>query len=148
MVKTYKIQKAHHLKPKQQQVRLERAKELLRLAESGQFPNIVFSDKKIFPIEQFVNSQNDRVYLTDCPYENLSHRLATRKQHPQQIMVWAAVKADGRSPIVFIEPGVMVNAKYYRESILEVALKPWADNISVVDNGRFKGTRHRLTKLE
>lgn len=126
-VKPYKIQKAHDLTPKQQQVRLERAKELLRLAESGQLPNIVFSDEKIFTIEQFVNSQNDRVYLRDRSYENLSHRLATRRQHPPQIMVWAAVTADGRSPIVFIEPGVKVNAQYYRESILEVALKPWAD---------------------
>lgn len=37
-VKSYKIQKDHDLTPKQQQVRLEKAKELLRLAESGQFP--------------------------------------------------------------------------------------------------------------
>lgn len=127
MLKPYKIQKAHDLTPKQKQVRLKRAKELLRLAESGQFPNIVFSDEKIFQIEQFVNSQNDRVYLTDRSYENLSHRLATRRQHPPQIMVWASVTADGRSPIVFIEPGVKVNAKYYQESILEVGLKPWAN---------------------
>uniref|UniRef100_A0A6P4F0R8 Uncharacterized protein LOC108045962 n=1 Tax=Drosophila rhopaloa TaxID=1041015 RepID=A0A6P4F0R8_DRORH len=116
-VKPYKIQKAHDLTSKQRQVRLERAKELLRLAESGQLPNIVFSDKNIFTIEQqFVNSQNDRVNLTDRSCEN-----------PPQIMVWAAVTADGRSPIIFIEPGVKVNAQYYRESILKVALKPWAD---------------------
>ncbi|XP_033232026.1 uncharacterized protein LOC117183003 [Belonocnema kinseyi] len=126
-VKPYKIQKAHDLTPKQQQVGLQRAKKLLRLAESGQFPNIAFSDEKIFPIEQLVNSQNDRVYLTVRSYENLSHRLATRRQHTQQIMVWAAVTADWRSPIVFIEPGVKANVKYYRESILEVALKPWVD---------------------
>ncbi|XP_033221244.1 uncharacterized protein LOC117175647 [Belonocnema kinseyi] len=119
-VKPYKIQKAHDLTPKQQQVRLERAKELLRLAESSQFPNIVFSDEKISPIVQFANSQNDRVYLSDHSYENLSHQLATRRQHPQQIMVWAAVTVDGRSPIILIKPGVKVNAKYYRESILEV----------------------------
>ncbi|XP_033220925.1 uncharacterized protein LOC117175325 [Belonocnema kinseyi] len=119
-VKPYKIQKVHDLTPKQQQVRLERAKELLRFAESGQFPNIMFSVEKIFPIKQLVNSQNDSVYLTDRSYENLSHRLATSRQHPKQIMVWAAVTADGRSPIVFIEPGVKVNAKYYREDILEV----------------------------
>ncbi|XP_033228815.1 uncharacterized protein LOC117180425 [Belonocnema kinseyi] len=34
-IKPYKIQKAHDLTPKQQQVRLERAKEFLRLPESG-----------------------------------------------------------------------------------------------------------------
>jgi len=40
-VKPYKFQKAHDLTPIQQKVRLERAKELLRLADSGQFPNIL-----------------------------------------------------------------------------------------------------------
>ncbi|XP_026479502.1 uncharacterized protein LOC113385894 [Ctenocephalides felis] len=123
-VKPYKIQKAHYLTSKQQQVRLQRAKELLRLAESGKFPNIVFSDEKIFIIKQFAHSQNDRVYLTERSDKNLSHRLATRRQHQPQIMVWAPVTADGRSPIVFIEPGVKVNLRYHRESILKVALKP------------------------
>ena len=107
-------------------VRLERAKELLRLHERGEFPNIVFSDEKNFPIEQFINSQNDRVYLTERTYENLSLRTATRSNFPSQVMVWAAVTADGRGPIVFIEPGVKVNATYYRENVLEAALKPWA----------------------
>ena len=41
-------------------------------------------------------------------------------------MVWAAVTADGRSPIIFIEPDVKVNATYYRENVLEAALESWA----------------------
>lgn len=125
-VKPYKFQKGHNLTPQQKKVRLERAKELLHLHECGEFPNIVFSDEKNFPIEQFINSQNDRVYLTERTYENLSLRMATRSNFPSQVMVWAAVTADGRSPVVFIEPGVKVNATYYRENILEGALEPWA----------------------
>ena len=124
-VKAYKFQKAHDLSPQQKKVRCERAKELLRLHERGEFPNIVFSDEKNFPIEQFINTQNDRVYLTERSYENLSLRMATRSNFPSQVMVWAAVTADGRSPIVFIEPGVKVNATYYRENVLEAALEPW-----------------------
>ena len=31
--------------------------------ESGQLPNFDFSDEKPFQIEQFVDKQNDRVYL-------------------------------------------------------------------------------------
>lgn len=34
--------------------------------------------------------------------------------------------ADGRSPLVFLDRGIKVNANVYRESILEGALKPWA----------------------
>lgn len=125
-VKPYKIQKAHDLSSSQKRVRLDRSKQLLRMAADGELPSIVFSDEKIFTIEQFVNSQNDRVYLTERSCDNLSLRLATRKQHPPQVMVWAAVTADGRSPIVFIEPGAKVNAAFYREKVLEGALKPWA----------------------
>ena len=125
-VKPYKFQKAHDLTAKQKKVRLERAKELLRLHACGEFPNIVFFDEKNFPIEQFINSQNDRVYLTERTYENLSLRTVTRSNFPSQVMVWAAVTADGRCPIVFKVSGINVNATYYRENVVEAALEPWA----------------------
>jgi len=123
-VKPYKIQKVHALNPTQMKVRLERAKELKRLHTSDEIPNIVFSDEKIFTIEQFVNKQNDWVWLTERSNENA--RLATRSHHPAQVMVWAAVTADGRFPLVFLEPAVKINATNYREMVLEAALKSWA----------------------
>ena len=52
-------------------VRLERAKELLRLHESGQLANLVFSDEKPLQIEQFMNKQNESVYLAKRSAENL-----------------------------------------------------------------------------
>uniref|UniRef100_A0A182S0A9 DDE-1 domain-containing protein n=1 Tax=Anopheles funestus TaxID=62324 RepID=A0A182S0A9_ANOFN len=76
-------------------VRLTRAKELLRLAKRGELPNLVFSDEKPFVIQQFVNKSA----------ENLHLRLATRTQKPVVVMVWAAITADGRSPLVFIDSG-------------------------------------------
>ena len=57
---------------------------------------MVFSDEKQFVIQQF------------------------------GVMLWAAITADGRSPLVLIDHGVKINAEYYRENILESALKPWA----------------------
>lgn len=62
------LQNAHDLTAKKQQVRLKRAKELLRFAETGQFPNFVSH----FLNEQFANSQNDKVYLTELSHENFS----------------------------------------------------------------------------
>lgn len=126
-LKPLKFQKVQELTDAQKKVRLERAKELLRLHGSGQLPNLVFSDEKPFQIEQFVNKQNDRVYLPKRSAENLHLRLATRTQAPPTVMVWAAVTADGRSPLVFIDRGVKINAEYYRENVLKAVLKPWAD---------------------
>ncbi|CAK9825624.1 Transposable element Tc3 transposase [Anthophora retusa] len=127
LLKPYKIQKVHDLNATQMKLRLDKAQELKRLAASGEIPNIVFSDEKIFTIEQYVNKQNDRVWLHEKSYENLNTRFVTRRHSPAQVMVWAAVTADGRSPLVFLEPGVKMNATYYREKVLEAALKPWAD---------------------
>lgn len=124
--KPLKFQKVQDLTDAQKKVRLTRAKELLRLAESGQLPNLVFSDEKPFMIEQYVNKQNDRVYLSKRSSENLHLRLGTRIQAPPMVMVWAAITADGRSPLVFIDRGVKINAEFYRKNILEGALKPWA----------------------
>ena len=81
-VKPLKIQKVQDLTEAQKKVRLVRAKELLRLAENGELPNLGFSDEKPFVIQQFVNKQNDRVYLPRRSVENLHLRLATRTQAP------------------------------------------------------------------
>ena len=94
--------------------------------QSSELPNLVFSYEKPFVIQQFVNKQNDRVYLPKSSADNLHLRLATRTQAPVTGMVRAAITADGRSPLVFIDRGVKINAEYYRENILEGALKPWA----------------------
>ncbi|CAK9827498.1 hypothetical protein ANTRET_LOCUS5186 [Anthophora retusa] len=130
----------HDLNAAQMKVRLDTAQELKRLAASGEIPNIVFSDEKIFTIEQYVNKQNDRVWLHERSYENLNARFITRRHSPTQVMVWAAVTADGRSPLVFLGTGVKVNATFYREKVLEATLKPWA--------GKHFGrrTQHRYTK--
>ena len=119
-----KKKKVQDLTEAQKKVRLVRAKELLRLAESGELPNLVFSDEKPFVIQQFVNKQNDRVYLPKRSGENFHLRLATRTQAPAMLMLWAAITADGRSPLVFIDRGVKINEEYYGENMLEVALKP------------------------
>ena len=54
------------------------AKKLLRLHESGQLTNLVFSNEKRFQIDQFVNKQNVQVYLPKRSAENFYLRLATR----------------------------------------------------------------------
>lgn len=84
MMRPYKFQQTYDLKPKQEKIRLNRAKELLRLTEHDQLPNIVFSGEENVQIEQFVNSQNDRINSTEHFYQNLSLRFTTRKQYPAQ----------------------------------------------------------------
>ena len=97
---------------------------MVRLTESGELLNLVFSDEKTFVIQQFVNKQNYGVYLPKRSTENVHLRLAIRTQALGMVMVWATITAVGRSPLVLIDRGIRINAKYYRENILEGVLKP------------------------
>ena len=114
--KPLKIQKLQNLTEAQKKVKNIRAKELFRLDESAELQNLVFSDKKPFVIQQFVNQQNYRIYLPKRSAENLQLRLATRTQASAMVMVWATITADGRNPLVFIDRGIKINDEYYREN--------------------------------
>ncbi|CAD7090016.1 unnamed protein product [Hermetia illucens] len=81
------MQNVLQLKPQQTKVRVERAKKLLRRAESDECSNSFFSDETPLTIEQFVNKQNDRVNLSERSFENLLLRSATRKQAAPMVMV-------------------------------------------------------------
>lgn len=124
-VKAYKIQKVQDLNAAQKKVRLERAKALKARHTRSELNNLVFSDEKIFTVQQIVNKQNDRVYLKDRSSIGNEHLFAFRKQKPASLMVWAAITRNGRSPLVFVPEGCKINAQVYRELILEGALEPW-----------------------
>lgn len=124
-VKAYKLQRVQELTATQKKVRLERCKALKTRYARMEIPNLVFSDEKIFTVQQVVNRQNHRVYLRDRSGDHAAHLQVGRSQAPASVMVWAAVTADGRAPLVFLPEGVKVNASVYRERVLEASLKPW-----------------------
>lgn len=127
-VKPFKVQKVHALSEKQKQVRLERCKLLRERHARSELSNIVFSDEKIFTVEQIINKQNDRLWLPDRQGDNAELLQVGRTQAPASVMVWAGVTADGRTPLVFIPQGVKVNSEIYREQVLQEAFLPWVKN--------------------
>ena len=90
----------------------------------GTLPNLVFTDEKKFDIQQAVNQKNDRVWASSSTTEG---RIVTRRQNPPSAMVWAAVTATGRSPLLFIPTGMKLNSERYVLDILEGCLLPWAE---------------------
>ena len=56
-LKPLKFPKVQEITNGEKKGKLEKAKELLRLHESGQLTNLIFSDKKSFQIEQFINER-------------------------------------------------------------------------------------------
>ncbi|XP_021694327.1 uncharacterized protein LOC110674340 [Aedes aegypti] len=109
---------------KQKQERLRRAKSLLKRAAEGKLENILFTDEKLFTVQQFVNKQNDRVWLPERSRTRADVLTATRRQKPASVMVWARITRDGRTPLVFVSEGVKINQNTYRELVLQNVVEP------------------------
>lgn len=94
-----------------------------RRLTTGTLLKTLFTDEKIFTVEQALNKQNDRILSSSLPTE--SDRGVPRSAHPSSVMVWAGISAEHKSPLIFVDPGVKVNQHYYVEQILAKML-PWA----------------------
>ena len=114
----YKRGKVHFISAAIKQKRLTRSKILRDRFASHGLDQIIFSDEKLFTVEQALNTHNDRIlssYSSTIPDE---YRLVKRVQKPQSVMVWAGISTKGRTPLVFIPPGVKINAVKYQELVL------------------------------
>uniref|UniRef100_A0A914EPI5 Transposase n=1 Tax=Acrobeloides nanus TaxID=290746 RepID=A0A914EPI5_9BILA len=124
--KSYKKQEAHFLDEDMMKVRKQRCQTLLRRFQNDSHRSIVFSDEKMFTIEEKFNKQNNRIIARNIEEANQRGRIVKRRAFSKSVMVWAAITSDGKSPLVFVEPGVKVKSQYYREQILDRVLLPWA----------------------
>ena len=98
--------KHHELTEHHEKMRAERSHCILNQIAQDMLPNLVFTDKKKFTIQQVVNYQNDRVWSASNSSEG---RIVMRCQNAQSVMVLAAVTATGRSWLVFVPSGVKLN---------------------------------------
>ena len=94
--RAFKHRRVHELTEQQKRNRLAKSKALKKRFAGQTSPNIVFSDEKLFTVEQVVNHQNDRIWCKEISFSNKDQFHATRRQKPASVMVWAAVTATGR----------------------------------------------------
>lgn len=124
-LKCFKKCKASELTDANKLTRLQRAKILLRRFPPSLVNFIVFTDEKVFTVARPSNSQNDRVYTNTLKKSISSCRLLrTRSHFSKSVMVSVGVSALGRTSVHFVEPGVKVNGKYYRDVLLKQDLLP------------------------
>lgn len=122
-LKPYKFQKVQLLTDDNKRVRLARCRQLKRRAASQKWERILFTDEKLFTVEQSHNHQNDRIWSIDSPGTSA---IVEHRQNPKSVMVWAGICASGKTPLVFVDEGVKINQEVYRRDILEAVALPWA----------------------
>lgn len=105
-------------------IRATRAKALLSRYANGGHRQILFTDEKIFTVEEKYNRQNDRVYAHSSQEAAEKIGRVERGHHPASVMVWWGVAYDGVSQLHFCEQGVKTRAANYQADILERVVKP------------------------
>jgi len=125
----YKLQKRQLLSGHTIEKRVTRTRLLLNRIKEGTLPNIIFSDEKLFSVQQSHNHQNDRILSRRREESSGSAGKVFRTQKPASVMVWAAISDRGKSPLVFVPQGVKINKERYIEDILEGALLPWCNSV-------------------
>lgn len=122
-LKPYKLHKGQFLTDSNKLVRLQRCQMLMQRAAGQQWKRFLFSDEKLFTVEQGYNHQNDRIWSTDAPRNS---EIVERRQNPKSVMVWGGICSTGKTPLVFVDAGLKINQEMYRRDILENVLLPWA----------------------
>ncbi|XP_059096829.1 uncharacterized protein LOC131891318 [Tigriopus californicus] len=126
--------KAYHLQKRQLPSaatvtkRLSRAKVLRDWMKAWPEKSIIWTDEKIFTVEQAYNSHNDRILARDIKKVPVNNKTIFWRQHPASVMVWAGVTSCGKkTPLIFIPEGVKVNQALYLEMLTEKIL-PWVQS--------------------
>lgn len=128
-MKPYRRVKRHGLTTKNKEERVKRSKMLLKRLGRKLVEKVIFSDEKMWLLEESYNSQNDRIYAASIQDIPAKDRIVNRYQNSSAVMVWGAVSQKGKLPLIFIEKGVKINSTYYQSEVLESNMKPEADRL-------------------
>lgn len=55
-----------------------------------------------------------------------------RRHFPKSVMVWAGITSFGKTPLIFVERGVKINAQVYQQVILRDVVVPWCRHRNIV----------------
>ena len=111
---------------------------------------VFLSVEKVFTAASPVNLQKDRVYAPSNETKRdiaAEHLLRCRPMFSSSLMVSVAVSKLGCTELFFVEPGVKVNGRYYREVLLKKQMLPVICVALPVTRTCFSRTAHRRTVL-
>ena len=128
-LKALKRGTCHMLTMQQKKNRLLRCRALLRRYGPEDVKSILFTDEKIFTVEEKFNKQNDRAYAQSVKDIPIRQRKSLRAHHPGYVMAWAGVSWAGKAKLHFCTQGVKVKARNYKSYILEPVVKPLSQTL-------------------
>lgn len=111
----------HLLTASLKEKRLARCKSIIHFLKSKPATVKIFSDKKIFTVDQVYNRRNDRFIASSTA----DVKGVFRTKHPAQVMVLGVLGSDGKKmPPYFFKPNEKVNTEVYYK-VLRYHVLPW-----------------------
>ena len=99
-----KLRNVYSLTTASRQKRLDRSHLLIQRFAVHGLDTVLFTDEKIFTVEQSFNHQNDRILTHSVSTMTEDIRKVCQTQNPAFVMVWVGVSAKGKTPLVFYAP--------------------------------------------
>jgi len=88
----------------------EKSRRMLRLLSGACMSKVLFTDEKTFNVEPLHNRQNRRQLLKKAQQKTVFVKTIGRSHFPSSVMVWARICATGKTPLIFIDRNVKINA--------------------------------------
>lgn len=120
---SYRHRRRHFLSNRAKEIRVIKGQRILAWVRDHESTVHIFSDKKLWTVDQARNSQNDR-YLAAC-CEDVPPVLT--QKHPASAMMMGVIASDGqRMPPFWFAEGLKINKEVYVNA-METVVKPWLE---------------------
>ncbi len=127
-MKPFHLQKRQLLSAATTEKRLIQTKLLLKWVKCHMRTSIIWSDEKIFTVEQAFNNHNDWVLAKNLKQVPVNERSVFPQQKPDSVVVWTGITSCGKkTPLIFIPEGIKVNQTIYLD-MLRTKVLPWANS--------------------
>ena len=124
-MRSYKMFRGQLLNDAMRANRLIKARQMTKQIAAGRLQKVLFTDEKIFTVQRAHNRQNDRQLLKLGAQRYAAAKIIARSHFPSSVMVWGGICASGKTPLVFIDRNVKINAASYQKDVLTDVLYPW-----------------------
>ena len=95
---------------------------MIKMIGAGHLQKVLFTNEKIFTVQSVHNRQNDRQLLKLGAQRYAAAKIITRSPFPSSVMIWGGICASGKTPLVFIDKNVKINASNYQQIVLRDVL--------------------------
>ncbi len=118
---SYRRRRRQFLSNRTKDIRVEKGRKLLAWVTANGSTVQIFSDKKLWTVEQARNAQNDR-FLATCS-KDVPPILS--QKHPASAMMMGVITSDGKKmPPLWFPQGLKINKEVYINA-METVVKPW-----------------------